>query len=1475
MGTLNEKLEYLNQTKEYIKEAIISKGQPVSSSDTFRSYASKIAAIENGDIITATNTTGSAVSADDKVWINDVITYNFNVVGNPSINTTNKTITGFSPSNYVALQTAFSPETNPWEMHVKFTTGNDVSTTQYLFTSYDENGYVLFIDQGHIHYGVKLYNMPGATEIESNTTYLIKFGFDTSDGYYAKIKKVEDSEWTDDVTLSTSITLTEMLHSVFGVSPNDDTFDNPFLGTIDFSGTNIEVNGSDWWTPSIVENYSIVNDTNITATSFTAVAQTSIENNASGSVKTILDGNGSYAPTLGTKVITRNNTYSASTDNLYGYSSVTVNVEDIPAVVESLSITPTTSAQSFTPTSGVDGYSPVTVSAVDSSIDANITAGNIKSGVEILGVEGTYAGETPVLEDKVITANGEYTAGQGYDGIGTATVAVNATGHTEVAMNRTGAAINSGDKVWVNQEYYEAGTIINNNLGGIVSWHGSWPNNGVFTSDCMYGINTSTSNNALYYTPTMTSQGNYYGSAFAGGTDSNLYFKNGINFVRSNSTAYASKKWIRFDTGTPIILGNTVSNLIIPFVNKPGWFTDGSGNLYIIDIATGEVTETITMPACATYDSLLNYAPVYISDEYILLANSSGGYHLDKYSFNPTEKTFTLVTSNVFSYSASNYTPVGITPDNKYIVYFENTKNVMYLLNTNTFEKTTALSGINTVQQTYYASTGVFWCRERNQSSQVYPLNTRAWKYNPESETFIEVQLNTDFFKNIYWLSDDLSKIVYNPQMGSTLGSYKLSTQNRILGNNLVPYSQFTAQTITGTAAESILAGATGNVYLGDKGTLQSKAVTSNGTVTPSEGYYGLNKVTVNVVGTGVEVEGKNYTGAVINEGDKVWINPYYYEAGTKFSINNSMSSNYGAVLTPDGSKYIATNKLYNVSDNSNLGTFANTSSVSYSNEFRVFSNGEMYRTVDGYLQRCDSGLSWNRQNIYPIFGTSEYIYNSSTNAIEQIDPNDGSTIKSYGFSDSNASWLSYSNSFFAIFIDKNHILWPIGISNNNGNTCIVHLDDDNNAVVLGNNANINLCFHYISNPNRCCCMGVTSDKKYALVTTSSSSFNIYKLGDGFNITEIVNSDLKLDTSFLGNSYNCCAIYYTDKDILFNNKVNSWSSIYSGTNLNNTKVYKYNPSTEEFKQVSIDFEGLFGGTGFGVSCVNGMIDIWYTQHSTGWKYVLTSEEKSGNNLVNYGSAVTSSTQTGTATESIATGATGTVKVGAAFVPTLETLAITPTTSAQTIIPATGVDGYDEVTVSAVTSSIDANILAGNIKKDVQILGVTGSYEGASINNQNKSITVDGSYTADSGYTGLGTVTVTAGAVASASTQNEIAEELMLINDGATTFTLTVSPTDATPVITSTTNSVVLTPSSSSGGVSVYSISANSLKTYSYSVSKEGYATSTGTIDGGTTSLTVTLVAESQGGGGLPEEGPTIDPSDGDNSGGSSNPDIID
>lgn len=63
-------------------------------------------------------------------------------------------------------------------------------------------------------------------------------------------------------------------------------------------------------------------------------------------------------------------------------------------------------------------------------------------------------------------------------------------------------------------------------------------------------------------------------------------------------------------------------------------------------------------------------------------------------------------------------------------------------------------------------------------------------------------------------------------------------------------------------------------------------------------------------------------------------------------------------------------------------------------------------------------------------------------------------------------------------------------------------------------------------------------------------------------------------------------------------------------------------------------------------------------------------------------------------------------------PNNEARTVTPTTSSQSLTVNSGYSGNGTITVNAVTSSIDANITAENIKKDVSILGVTGTYEGS-------------------------------------------------------------------------------------------------------------------------------------------------------------------
>lgn len=90
-----------------------------------------------------------------------------------------------------------------------------------------------------------------------------------------------------------------------------------------------------------------------------------------------------------------------------GYTGLSkVNVSNTQEL-EEVSVTPTTGSQTITPT-GNKLINQVNVSAVDSSIDSNIVASNIKNGVQILGVTGTLnEGITP-SGNLDITENGTY-----------------------------------------------------------------------------------------------------------------------------------------------------------------------------------------------------------------------------------------------------------------------------------------------------------------------------------------------------------------------------------------------------------------------------------------------------------------------------------------------------------------------------------------------------------------------------------------------------------------------------------------------------------------------------------------------------------------------------------------------------------------------------------------------------------------------------------------------------------------------------------------------------------------------------------------------------------------------------------------------------------------------------------------------------------------------------------------------------------
>ena len=83
---------------------------------------------------------------------------------------------------------------------------------------------------------------------------------------------------------------------------------------------------------------------------------------------------------------------SAGTDIASAISAIAAVASGVLPNLEDKTVTPTTSQQTITAGTGYNGLGTVTVNAVTAAIDENIVAGNIKSGVTILGVEGTYTG---------------------------------------------------------------------------------------------------------------------------------------------------------------------------------------------------------------------------------------------------------------------------------------------------------------------------------------------------------------------------------------------------------------------------------------------------------------------------------------------------------------------------------------------------------------------------------------------------------------------------------------------------------------------------------------------------------------------------------------------------------------------------------------------------------------------------------------------------------------------------------------------------------------------------------------------------------------------------------------------------------------------------------------------------------------------------------------------------------------------------
>lgn len=186
-------------------------------------------------------------------------TPHFNVFGSPTI--VNRVASNFSNDNYLVLPEAFTPSSSTWEIRMKVTTGDSVTSTHcYYFSNLDtaSNSLVLGTDPtGQFYFYVSsngtswnIASAVGTYVAQPNTTYYIKFSFT---GSVYKLEVSTDGEnWTTSGSVTSSSTVYQngiyYLGAGFGKSSG-----NQWPGSIDLSECYIKVGNDIWWSAYTTE----------------------------------------------------------------------------------------------------------------------------------------------------------------------------------------------------------------------------------------------------------------------------------------------------------------------------------------------------------------------------------------------------------------------------------------------------------------------------------------------------------------------------------------------------------------------------------------------------------------------------------------------------------------------------------------------------------------------------------------------------------------------------------------------------------------------------------------------------------------------------------------------------------------------------------------------------------------------------------------------------------------------------------------------------------------------------------------------------------------------------------------------------------------------------------------------------------------------------------------------------------------------
>lgn len=494
------------------------------------------------------------------------------------------------------------------------------------------------------------------------------------------------------------------------------------------------------------------------------------------------------------------------------------------------------------------------------------------------------------------------------------------------------------------------------------------------------------------------------------------------------------------------------------------------------------------------------------------------------------------------------------------------------------------------------------------------------------------------------------------------------------------------------------------------KPVLEDKIIRQNGTYTPTAGYDGMGSVDVGIGQVGSTILAENKTGANIEKDSKLWLN--YRQVGIENSLLNQ------TVYTNGGSKFYnffvndsESTLYYNTSSSAsvkvdlttltklNSGVITNLS-VSSAYNTKQYENGLIRygysnsRYGDLYCYTLDVNAatitkeSGRFTDITGFYNGCDS-YNSGYSTTKSPD---GSVTLStygpaplYGFTKDGTSYLCANTGYYyrIYTIDPNTYALT--------QYAYMGYHNDSNYVGLPYN--------------------ITRDKKYLIInegidTSYSSSskphFGIYSVeGKAYVNTTVLPNSI---ASMTENSFKS-----------FDNRTGIMLAVpYSQNtmNLKDIKIARYNKDTELFEDITLTV-GLPSTTIPTNGTSSYTLQMWLNSKLTTFVirmnttlHIFQLKEDSGWVITTY-EMTNDSSIVGYAKDAIIAGETRECVVGTAGVTVPYT--ITPTTSTQ-IIDTHDTSGYNPITVNAVTSSIDNNILPQNIKYGVSILGVAGTYD---------------------------------------------------------------------------------------------------------------------------------------------------------------------